>query len=144
MRAWHACRRRAFRSNPDVTRARLRRRNRQALEELQRVVQEEPEVDVRVPHIAEKAEAEVAAPAREAQQTGKPLSVHLQDASGVKHAFIVRPGTAFGTVFDAFAAKLERPRASFCFSFDGTAVQAADTPSSLGAEDGDVIDVKTV
>ena len=120
---------------PHASRTLARRRNQQTLEELQRPVYEEPEEP------AGRWKQQPSAPAPPAP-AAKKLAVFLRDAAGDKQKFIVKTDTKFEAVFNAYCTARGLERDAVRFLFDGDALAPSATPSLLGMDDEDCIDVK--
>ena len=72
----------------------------------------------------------------------QPLSIRMKSQDGHEVYFIVKPSTQFKKVFDAYLQRIGKARSSgFKFLFDGHRISDLDTPSAIGLENDDFIDV---
>lgn len=68
------------------------------------------------------------------------IVVRVRDMTGEETHFRIRVTTRLNTIFRAYARRKGVPIHSFRFLIEGDHVNPEDTPTSLGLEDGDMID----
>ena len=68
------------------------------------------------------------------------IVVRVRDMTGEETHFRIRVTARLNTVFRAYAGRKGVPIHSFRFLIEGDHVNPEDTPTSLGLEDGDMID----
>ncbi|KAJ3071227.1 Small ubiquitin- modifier 1 [Podochytrium sp. JEL0797] len=68
------------------------------------------------------------------------ITIKVKALAGEEVEFKIKKTTSMGKVLEAYAQKLGINKTTIRFKFDGEEVNAAETPGSLGMDDGDSLD----